>query len=793
MCSISLARCTGFCVGNGCMDVDRLFGVAPVPHGGNQRPAEVHHPVPPPPPVPLGGERPAKVLARHPVIEQGQGGEDLTARGDCAPAETKQRTVAEEQASLKKHAGEFAEEIGSAMQAWHKKVGLLLSLFMLYGAIRQSAAICVFVGALLVFVFFGDLLYSRLLAKRVFHLSDDETTPAHEGAHADDPDFCATPVHILFGHHWTSITGAAPIIGPAIACYYGWLPALLWVVLGSPLAGAVHDFSVLVVSARNDARSIGDLAGMIISWRVRIIFLLLLTFLCWIVVAVFMNSIANLFIAYPETVLPVNMEIPLAALLGVSNRFVTRHFGGDAAKKVVLGQSIVLLVFLYALVFIGVSIERDFGAWEEGRNVDPIFGWALHEGKGTKYTVERELCRDAVNFAKAPDGSPKEATCVFGAKQAWTLYLTVYALVVSVIPVWVVLQPRDFINSHQLKFCMLLLVMGLLIKGPSIDAEAIRSHPSTAAMDSSPLFPMLFTTIACGAVSGFHGLVSSGVTSKQLDKMPDARVIGYCGMLGESTLSVLTIMVCCSSGLWALNYQDWNPGGWGAAFIPGAAALLEELGLRAVDAKAIVIVLVVSFAATTLDSGMRIQRVLIGELGRALEGAAPMLGAALQRLVVAGLLSAAPACLLANSTIVDSLWTLFGATNQLVACLSLLVVMVYVLQRPGASLACALPFLAPGVFLAVMIFWATGFTIKSYLSIEGEVDWFTTSPTYLSIAIAFVIALSVVVIFAEIVWYFLSGRFSADRDICRETGKIAAAEGGAPGEGFPRLEGLGCC
>ena len=245
-------------------------------------------------------------------------------------------------------------------------------------------------------------------------------------------------------------------------------------------------------------------------------FLVLIMFLCWIVVAVFMNVIASLFVTYPETVLPVNIEIPLAAIMGFSVHFAKQRHPPARVKALVGVLSVVMLLLLYFFVWVGKHVEDSGAVWVNGKNVDPVFGFALHEGAGTNYTVTRQLCRDAVNYNRNEAG-PVEATCGFGAIQFWTLYLTVYALIVSVLPVWVVLQPRDFINSHQLKACMLLLLIGLVIKSPSLDGPAFRSSVGGVNEDGGfAVFPMLFTTIACGSVSGFHGLVSSGVTSKQV-------------------------------------------------------------------------------------------------------------------------------------------------------------------------------------------------------------------------------------------------------------------------------------
>jgi len=277
--------------------------------------------------------------------------------------------------------------------------------------------------------------------------------------------------------------------------------------------------------------------------------------------------------------------------------------------------------------------------------------------------------------------------------------------------------------------------------------------------------------VACGSVSGFHSLVSSAVTSKQLNKMKDARLIGYSAMLGESALSALVVIACCSSGHWASTYGDW-PMKWGDTFIPGVATLLEALGVPLRPARAVVIVLVVSFAATTLDSAMRIHQVLVGELGRIATPRLPRLGKALQSVVVSGLLIANPSCWLANSRVVESLWNLFGAANQLVACLSLAMVAVYVVRLHNFDLRFALPFFLPMFWLGFFISWALGRTIAGYFATDVDVRWVDTVPTYPSIVMAVLLAVLFVALILEVVWYFLSGKYLQDRKICPRTGKI---------------------
>ena len=197
----------------------------------------------------------------------------------------------------------------------------------------------------LVLYYLGYRYYSKFLSEKIFRLADEETTPAHELE--DGVDYVPTNKHVLFGHHFSSIAGAAPIIGPAIAVFWGWLPAIIWVVLGTIFMGAVHDFSALVVSARRKGRSVGDLAGLIMNSRVRTLFLLIVFFLIFFVLAVFAYAIATLFVKYPTSVLPINFKIIVA--LGIGLLFYKKGVP-------ILWPSIIALISLYVMVWVGTKV-----------------------------------------------------------------------------------------------------------------------------------------------------------------------------------------------------------------------------------------------------------------------------------------------------------------------------------------------------------------------------------------------------------------------------------------------------
>ena len=487
--------------------------------------------------------------------------------------------------------------------------------------------------------------YAKYLGQRVF--GDEETlaTPAH--TRTDGRDYVPTPKAVLFGHHFTSVAGAAPIIGPCVAAYWGWLPALVWVVVGTIFLGAAHDFGALVASAREDGRSIADLAERVMSPTARVLFLCFVLVLVWLVLAVFAMAIAGLFVNQPTAVLPVNISIVVALVVG----WLLYRRGVPP-----LLPSLVSLVLLYAFVWIGTAVPVD---------------------------------------VTAMGLSPEAAT------KGWIVALFIYSAVASVLPVWLLLQPRDYVNSHQLLVGLGLLFAGLFLAHPDFDAPAVR-----AVSDDGPgMFPLLFVTIACGAISGFHGLVSSGTTSKQLDRLTDARFVGYGSMLGEGSLALASTMAAVAGiGLvaacdlpgqghvpdldWSTYYDSWAHAGQNkaTAFVLGGGALLEALGLPSELARTLMAVLVISFAATSLDTAMRIQRFILAELGAA-ANIAP-----LQNPYVATTVAAIPGLALAFWEVPSPesagttqaawvLWPLFGASNQMLAALTLTVLALYFSSR----------------------------------------------------------------------------------------------------------------
>jgi len=515
-------------------------------------------------------------------------------------------------------------------------------------------------------------LYGRYLARRVFAINPEAITPAHE--FRDDRDFVPTRRAIVFGHHFASIAGTGPIVGPAIGVIWGWLPAFLWVLLGPIFVGAVHDFGAIVVSARNQGRTIGDTTGQIISPRARLMFLILIFFLLLMVIAIFAMIMGVLFTMYPESVFAVWGQIPIAVALG----YVLKRTNIPAFPASVVGV-LLLYLLIEAGVLLPLKMPSLFG-------VDPI--------------------------------------------TLWVIVLLVYCYIASVLPVWRLLQPRDYINGHMLFVAMGALVLGMIVLHPPVSAPVLNLHPEGAPS----LIPALFIIIACGAISGFHSLVSSGTTSKQIASETDAQPIGYGGMLLEGALAVI-VLVCVAAAIgdanvWHQHYTGWkSTGGLAAnlnAVVTGAANMLGAIGVPRVLATTAMGVFIAAFTGTTLDTATRLQRYVITELASTVRFRP--LTTTHGATSVAVLSAAALALAQSGGKGGLMLWPLFGASNQLLGGLALLVTTVYLVRQGRNSLVTGIPM----VFMLLMTGWAM---------IENFLDFWETGQWHLVIINAVILVL----------------------------------------------------
>ncbi len=497
----------------------------------------------------------------------------------------------------------------------------------------------------------GYIVYSRYLAARLFSLRPEAVTPAH--ALSDGIDYVPTSRPVLFGHHFASITGLSPMLGPAIAVIWGWLPAMLWVVLGAILVGCVHDFGALTLSVRARGMSIGVVAEKIIGVRAKTLLHALIFFGVALAMGVFAYVVAVLFSPemYPQSAVPSAVILILALVIG----WLVRRRGMHRGRLVAAAFVVVLFTVLLS--------DRFPLHW------DSVSGWI------------------------------------------WVLL--VYAFLASVLPVWSLLQPRDFLNALLLYLGLGLTYLGFFVLRPEFAAPAVELRP----VGAPSMFPFVFIVIACGAASGFHALVASGTTSKQLNRETDARLIGYGGMLGESLLGLAAVLACTagftSREAWAGHYATWDAAqglpSKMSAFIEGCTRFVSQPGVPEEEARTLIAVVVVSFALTTLDSATRLLRYNIEEIGQTLRFG-PLGNRYLSSALAVGAIAFFAFYEIDGRSAGLALWQLFGSTNQLLAGLALLVVALYLIQRRRPSL----PYLLPMLFMMITTLTAMSLKLADY-------------------------------------------------------------------------------
>lgn len=521
---------------------------------------------------------------------------------------------------------------------------------------------------------FGWFVYSKFIAGKIYQLDPEFRTPAHE--FRDGVDYVPTNRYVLWGHHFTSVAGAAPIVGPAIAVYWGWVPAVMWVTIGTIFFAGVHDFGAIWASARNRGKSIGALSEVVIGKRTRALFMIVIFLVLLMVNAVFGVVIANAFIGTPSSVFPAWSAIAVALVVG---QLIHRKF-----KLTLL--SALGVAALYVSIYIGSELPLSLP--------EQMFGLA--------------------------------------ANANWIVLLFIYAAIASMLPVWMLLQPRDYINGMQLFVGLVLLYGAVLLSLPDISAPAFNSQ---LAADTPSMVPLLFVTIACGAVSGFHGIVASGTTAKQLDKETDARFVGYLAAVGEGSLALITIVAVSGAALaatpelWHEVYEKYGTAGAGTFIRGGAQLITNGWGLPLDIATTLLATMVVLFAGTTMDSGVRLQRYIIQEWGE-IYGIPLLNNGILATLVAVG------CCLLlafgaggASGSGGLTIWPLFGSTNQILAGLTLLVISVMLIRlgRPARYT------LIPMIFVLITSSWAAvlklieWYQVKNWLLVTIDVIVLVTS------------------------------------------------------------------
>ncbi len=495
-----------------------------------------------------------------------------------------------------------------------------------------------FVAAAL-FLFAGYIFYGKMLS-RIYELNDKKPTPAH--TLKDGVDHVPTNNFVLLGHHFSSIAGAGPIIGPVSGAMFGWLPVLLWIIIGSIFLGGVHDFSALVASIRNKAMSLGELINNLLGKRGKLLFLIFSWLTLVLVIAVFLELTKTSFVQSPGIASSSILYIVLAMAMGI---LLYRK------KTPLLQTTIISLIILLVFIFLGQKI-------------------------------------------------PFKQSGVF-----WVYALSGYCFFASILPVWFLLQPRDYLSSFLLYASAIGGSVGIVIGGNKI------IYPAYIAfnINGSYLYPILFVTVACGAISGFHSLVSAGTTSKQLDKEPDAKLIGYGGMVIEGLVAVIalsTVMIISKE-----RYAELikNPL---AIYASGMGIFLSKLGFPVKFGESFSILALSTFILTTLDSAARIGRYTLSELlGERMEIFKNKYFSTLVTISAALVLVLAKSYDLQGNLIPawKIIWPLFGSSNQLLASLALLSATLYLISRKKRCIITLIPllFMLPMTIFALLLIAVT--------------------------------------------------------------------------------------
>lgn len=475
----------------------------------------------------------------------------------------------------------------------------------------------------IVFLVCGYLFYGKWLAKE-WGIDPSRETPAH--TMADGLDYCPARAPVLLGHHFASIAGAGPINGPIQAAVFGWVPVLLWVLLGGVFFGATHDFAALFASIRHEGKSIGHVIEINIGRRGKKLFLVFAYLTLLLVVAAFGSIVVGTFKAtYTNGAL-------------------------DAAASVANGRTACISVLFILLAIL-------FGFFVYRRNA-PL-------GVSTVIGVTALVICIIIGY-----NFP-----IYMSETFWDFFILLYILIASITPVWILLQPRDYLNSFLLYGMIILAVVGIFVAHPTMELPAFAGFKGVG--NDNMLFPVLFITVACGAISGFHSLVGSGTTAKQLNNEKDALAIGYGGMLIECGLAVISLIcvgILFKSDIIALAPTGMPSGSPTAVFATGIAYMLKSVGLPYDVMYSVLILAVSAFCLTSLDTATRLARYMLQEFFVD-EGTDPKSLTGFKKVIskpfVATLITVILGGLLMTGGY-SKIWPLFGAANQLLAALALL-------------------------------------------------------------------------------------------------------------------------
>jgi carbon starvation protein len=454
--------------------------------------------------------------------------------------------------------------------------------------------------------------YGKYVYKK-FGLDDSRKAPSH--TYSDGIDYVPSKPIVVLGHHFASIAGAGPIVGPIIAVTFGWIPAVIWILVGGVFFGAVHDLGSMAASLRNQGKSIGVIIEKNIGKKGKQLFIVFSFSTLILVIGVFADIIAKTFVNNPGVASASILFIVLAIAFGLVNRFI------GSSKMAFLIISIIGVVLMYYFVYLGMQLP---------------------------FVLDYQI---------------------------WIYILLGYAFIASVTPVAMLLQPRDYLNSFLLYGLIIAAVVGVFIANPEIKMD---NDIHVTADNLGYLFPVLFVTIACGAISGFHSLVASGTTSKQLDKESDAKIVGFGGMLIESFLAIISVgaVIVLTRGEYLGRLGEEGPV---PLFASGLGGMISSMGISESFAIGFVALTVSAFALTTLDTCTRLARFTLQEY---FEDVKNPIGAKLsQNRYLSTMVVVLLSILLLASGSFTTLWPIFGSANQLLAALALLTIAVWLMRK----------------------------------------------------------------------------------------------------------------
>lgn len=495
----------------------------------------------------------------------------------------------------------------------------------------MRSGLLVLLGSLVIYGL-GYWLYGGFLRK-LFKLDEKRKTPAH--TMYDGVDYVPAKPFVLFGHHFASIAGAGPIVGPILAVEFGWLPVLLWLLIGCIFVGAMHDMAAMVLSVRHQGKSIASIIEEYIGFWGRQLFIVFCLATLILVVAVFADMVAKGFMANPA--------VATASILFIA---ISPIFGTLVYKKGVslLLASLIFVPIAFSFIYVGQIIPLDIGQ-------------LFNLGESTEYFV-------------------------------WMIILMLYAAAASTLPVWLLLQPRDYLSSYLLYVMLAFGLIGICFYNPELQTAAYTSFTNAKGQG---LFPILFITVACGACSGFHSLVASGTSAKQLANEKDIQPVGYGAMLVEGVLGVVALI--------SVAYIASGEGSAPVRFAAGLATFGEKLGIPHAYGNIFVAMSVSAFLLTSLDTATRLARFMFQELFIAKNSttadveAKPktsFVASIFQNMYVATAIVVICSLLLALSA-ADDIWPLFGSVNQLLAAITLLVISLWLIRRRTTPIIAIIP------------------------------------------------------------------------------------------------------